>query len=265
MTTRANFPKAIKLVLLSTSAAILLLAGGTGISAVAKETSAAAAALTTLKTARQAKDEAAIVTAIDGLVSAHNTSENKKERAKVQSAIGGLLTAKALPDARGHAAFALGKLNDSEGAFKQLKGVLPTAKTKPGDNFSMAVLTALETLKPEAAVAPLIKLVGATKEPTILARAARALGVHTDSKKRPQIAQALLARLAKGHKTWLKAEKSKAQPDAKLEKQAVWVNAAPAIGEALDALTGRKITDPAKWLAAYAEVKNKAAALFPTK
>ncbi len=265
MDKRFTFGGTLRGIVLTTISIVLVLAGTSDAVFAAKEESATSSALTALKSAQKAKSEPEMITAIDALVTAHNDAEDKKQRAQVQSALGGLLSAKAQPEARSRAAYALGQLNDPAGAFKHLKSALPTAKTKPSDSFAQTVLTSLKNLKPEAATAPLIKLIGASKEPVVVARAADALGVHTDSKKRPQIATALLDRLAKSRKAFDKAERIKGNPAAKMAKQSMWMNAAPAIGEALDTLTGRKVTDPAKWLAAFAEVKNKAAALFPAK
>lgn len=236
-------------------------AAGAGL-ARAEEAAGVAPALKALKDARKAKDEDQVRTAIDALVDAHNASETPKARSQVQAALGGLLKEKTLATARDRAAYGLGKLNDPKGAFKQLKGALPGPKTPGTDGFARTVLAAVAELKTEEAVAPLVKLIGGTKEPAFVSGAAAALAKFGQSKKREPIAEALLEALERAKKAYDKAAKSKQKPDARTAAQALWVRAAPDVTTALNELTGEQKAAPSDWLDAFNANKREVSAFF---
>lgn len=223
--------------------------------------SASAEALKALKAARSKKD-AALVTELAGkLVELHNAAEGKAAKAPIQAALGGLLKAKKLEGVQAAAAQALGRLDDVEGAYKQLKVAFPSPKAKSTDGLSMDVLAATGVLKPPAAIDPTLKLIAKGKDAALLKLAAQNVGAYAESKERIKITRALCDALVRYRKEFDKGAKSK-KPTEQQSLQARWNEVAPAIRTSLNLLVGAERTSADEWLTAYEEAKGKPEAWF---
>jgi hypothetical protein len=223
--------------------------------------SPAAETLKALKAAKGKKDAAQVSQLAAQLADLHNGATDKAAKAPIQAALGGLLKEKKLEGVPAAAAQALGRLDDADGAFKQLKGAFPSAKASSQDGISAAVLEATGVLKPAGAVEPTLKLIAKGKDAALLKVAAQNVGGYADSKERLKITRVLCEALVRYRKDFDKGEKS-TKPEEQRVKQERWTVVAPAIGKSLNLLVGAERSSADEWLKAYEEAKGKPEAWF---
>ncbi|MDF1702109.1 MAG: hypothetical protein P1V36_13215 [Planctomycetota bacterium] len=238
--------------------AILLFLLGAPTPATAADESQVAEAkafLATMAADRKAKDRSALQQHLEKLPGIHNGIEDKSTRGKLQKEAGALVKAKGLDKLAIPAVEALGNLNDSKGAYKQLKKHMPGPKDKtPITDVGTAVMGAVAKLAPDGAIGALLSLAEKSRDYDAAALAIGALGAYKGSKKRVDILESLIKLI------------SRFQPP---RGQQIGVEAAKrwkALGQPLvmacNAITTRRETTPDAWLGLWKENKKKPAALF---
>lgn len=208
-----------------------------------------------LASARKAKDGAALQGLVKQVPGVHNALEHKSARGKLQKELGALLKAKGLDDLMLPSVQALGALNDSKGAYKQLKKHMPGPKDKePLDDRGTAVLGAVATLAPDAAIGTLLDIAEKSRDYPAAVLAIDALGRYKASKKRVAILEDLVKLISRF------MPPRGQQVGAETEKR--WNALAIPLVRACNTLTGRKETTPDAWLVLWKENKKRPDDLF---
>ena len=212
--------------------------------------------LATLQEAKR-KDELAV--ALVKAVQIHNGLKTDAVRAHLQQGVGNLLGDEALGAVRMKAADALGKFNDPDGAYAQLRPHLPPTKDPTVGPFPLRVVQAVGALAPDAALATLTKLMEKGKDANASRYAIQALGKYGWSKQRAKVLGSLAAFLKKLRPGGLDPRKGKAGGEAARER---YDFLRVTLVTALNELTGRKLETPEQWLDLVKENKRTLEKLF---
>ena len=213
-----------------------------------------------LKEAQKKKDADAMSGLLEQAVAAHNQADAAGKKL-LQGAVGAILKDKHSGAARAVAATTLGQFEDAEGAFKQLKGVLPGPKDENTEPHQVEAFKAVGALKPPSAVAVLLKLVDKCKSLPARQGAIEALaGYGQDKKQRVKILEALVETMVRAYESELSAQ----QNPKGAKGSEVWQALGTPLLESLNKLTGRSEKDAPAWVALWKEHKKKPAGLFPS-
>ncbi len=203
---------------------------------------------------RKAKDTTALEAQAKKAVAAHNGITDKGLRGKLQKELGSILKSKHLAAAHGASIAALGELNDSKGAYKQLRKHMPGPKTEAATDQQKAVLAAVDKLAPDGALKDLFELAEKAKDYEAGGLAIAALGSFKSSKKRVTVVETLI-------KLMQRFEPPRGQ-QAGVETEKRWKALAEPLIRALNEITGQRIGDPAEWHDFWKANKKKPAGLF---
>lgn len=235
-----------------------LLAIGSTASAGDDMAAAAKDVLAGITKAQKDPEHSGLSEALEQVPGVHNALKDAGLRKKLQKAVGKTLRAKDAGNARRTAASVLGRLNDPKGAYAQLSKVLPAAKDKKASPAQLEAIRATAVLAPDAAIAPLIKLMRSGKALPASKEAIVALGSYGKSKKREAILKELL------EVTSLRLSAAKAAESN--PKGGSGGKAWKALGESLVAscnrLTGQSHPSGEEWLSTYKAHKKKLRELF---
>ena len=211
-----------------------------------------------IQVAQKDPERSGLQAAVEGAADVHNSLSDAALRKKVQAAVGKVLRDAKAGEARSAAAAVLGRMNDPAGAYKQLGKALPGPKDKEVSPFQLAALKATAALAPEAAIAPLLKLMTKGKSFDAAREAATALGRYGASKKRAAILKEMLDTMSRHYAA---AEATKANPKGGTGDRP-WKEMGEALIAALNQLTGQNHPGAPEWIAASKAAKKKLAALF---
>ncbi len=204
---------------------------------------------------RKARNADALISALEELVSIHNSTEDKGTKGKLQKEIGTILKNKKLGAVHLSAVEAAVGLDDPEGAFKQLKGRMPTPKTEEASTIEIGVLGAVGKMAPLGAISALEKLAEKAKDQNAGAAAIEALGGYKEAKKkRGGIVESLVKLVARFM-----------PPSGQVAGEATrkrWEKLGGPLIVSLNKLTGQKIEDPVKWIEFHRKAKKSPKDLF---
>ncbi len=215
-------------------------------------------ALSVLANLEKAKDKARLAEALANLEKMHNALKTDSMRGKIQSAIGGLIKSDDLGAVRMKAADSLGRLNDPRGAYAQLKGHLPAVKVTAAGPLPLRVIQAVGSLAPDAAIAPLKRLMEKAKDANVSRYAIQALGKYGWSKKRVSILKdmgSFLTKLRPGV-----GPKGGRGGGRKARERYSFLSGT--LTAALNELTGQELVSAEEWLALYKANKKSPKKLF---
>lgn len=205
------------------------------------------------------KQKPEIERALPRLVKLHNELKSSAVRSKLLKAAADLMANEELGGARMAVAGALAEVNDPKGAYKHLKGLLPSVKVPAAGPLPLRVIQTVGMLAPDAALPALFRLMHKAKDNNVSRYAIQALGKYGWSKQRVKVLAEILDLLRKLRPGGSGGQGGKAGGKAARVRYAFLRQTAVV---ALDELTGRKLADVDKWLAAHKEYKKKLAQLF---
>jgi len=220
----------------------------------AADAEGAKALLAEMAASLKAKDASAFAEQAKRAVEMHNGLEDKALRGKLQKELGSGLKNKHLKGVHAEIITALGSLNDSKGAYKQLKRFMPSPKLEEITDRQRAVLTAVDGLAPSGAIKDLYALAEKAKNHDAAALAIGALGSFKTSKKRAAILETLVKLIAR-----FMPPRNQTVGKATRER---WAVLGPALGRACNEISGQKVRDPTEWLELWRDNKKKPANLF---
>jgi len=203
------------------------------------------------------KDE--IERVLPRLVKLHNELASRAARAKLLKVVDRLLGDAELGGVRMTAATALGRVNDPAAAWKVLKTYLPTVKDEAVGPFPLSVVQAVGALAPDAALSTLLQLMEKADDTNVSRYAIQALGKYGWSKQRVKVLGELLDHLKRIQPGVGGGQAGKAGGEAARVR---FEFLRTTLVAALDELTGQKLADVDKWLAAYKDNKKALAKLF---
>jgi hypothetical protein len=210
----------------------------------------------TITAQRKSKDAAGLLESFKTLVDLHNGLQDKSTRGKMQKAVGSVLKDRKLGDAHGTAVSTLSELNDSKGAYKQLKKYVPGPKEEKMSDLGGQVLGAVARLAPDGALGALYDLAEKAKDWDAGAAAIIALGHYGKSKKRVDVLETLI-KLVGRFKPSQGAETNIGEATLKR-----WEKLSGPLILSLNRLTGQKVRDPDEWLQMWKENKKRPSNLF---
>jgi len=196
------------------------------------------------------------------LVKLHNTLKSSAVRGRLLKAAGYVMGLEALGATRTAVATALRQVNDPKAAWKEMKRFMPSVKVAAAGPFPLSVVQSVGVLAPEGALPALLQLKDKAKDDNVARYAIQALGKYGWSKQRTRVLGALLTSLKRLRPGGTNLRKGKAGGKA---SRARYEFLRVTLVAALDELTGQKLADVDKWLAAYKEHKRKLGALFTFK
>ncbi len=206
-----------------------------------------------------AKQKADVERSLPRLVKLHNELKSKTVRGKLLAAAADLMQNEDLGGARMAVAGALAEVNDPKGAWKHLKGLLPSVKVTASGLLPLRVIQTVGALAPDAALPTLLQLMQKAKDANVARYAIQALGKYGWSKQRVKVLAELLDYLRKLRPGASGGKGGKAGgAEARRRFNFVRETLLVALGE----LTGQKLLDEDKWLAAHKANKKSLGKLF---
>ncbi len=212
------------------------------------------ALLADLAALRKASDGIGFQGELKNTVALHNELQDKSLRGKLQKELGAVLKSKKMKSAHKAIVKAISELNDSKGAFKQLKKLVPSPKEEDVPDLKIDVLHAVAQLAPDAALKQLFVLAEKAKHRPSGIAAIDALGHFGTSKKRTTVLEELI-------KLVMRFMPPRGQ-QVGVETQNRWNALAPPLINALNRLTGQKIRDPDEWITMWRDNKKRPNDLF---
>ena len=207
----------------------------------------------------EAKQKDALERSLPRFVKLHNELTSKSARAELLKAAARILGDEDLGGVRITTATALGQVNDPAGAWKVLKGYLPSVKDEASGPFPLAVIQAVGALAPDAALAVLLPLMEKAADTNVSRYAIQALGKYGWSKQRVKVLGDLLDYLKRVRPGVGGGQAGKAGGEAARVR---YNFLRTTLVVALDELTGQKLGDVDKWLEAHKENKKTLEKLF---
>ena len=213
-----------------------------------------------LETFTKAADKEKLEQALPKVEKAHNELRTESVRVKLQKALADIVGEEACGRARLLAADSLGRLNDPDGVWKQLKKLLPDVREATVDPVPLRVIQAVGALAPDAAISSLTQLLERGKDANASRHAAQALGKYGWSKRREAVLKTLAEYLRRVRPSQRGGGKGRGGGEAARERYAMLRDT---MVVAMQELTGRKELDSdEKWLEAWKTHKKKPGALF---
>lgn len=248
---------------LGAAAAALCLCAAVMPAAIAADDSGAEAKalLAEIAKAQKDPDRAGLDAAVERVPDVHNGLGNKGLRGKLQAALGKVLRSKTAGNSKLTAAKAFARLDDPDGAFKQLAKAFPKPKEKEAGPSQLEALRSTATLAPKSAIETLLKLMQKGKSLPAVNEAILALGVYGGNKKRGAVLKGMLD-VTSRH---FAAARSAAQNPKGGDGDRAWKALGPSLIASLNKLTGQNHQTGEAWLEAYKANKKKPAALFTTE
>lgn len=208
----------------------------------------------------EAADKDRLEKALPKVEKVHNELRTQSMRVKLQKALGAIVGEEACGRLRLLAADSLGRLNDPDHAWKQLKPHLPDVGDTAVHPVPLRAVQAVGALAPDAAIATLSKLLEKAKDANASRHAAQALGKYGWSKRREAVLKTLAEYLRRVRPSQRGGGKGRGGGEAARERYAMLRDT---MVVAMQELTGRKELDSdEKWLEAWKTHKKKPAALF---
>jgi hypothetical protein len=207
----------------------------------------------------EAKQKDEIERSLPRLVKLHNELTSTSVRADLLKAAARILGDEDLGGVRSSMATALGQVNDPPGAWKVLKGFLPSVKDEASGPFPLAVIQAVGALAPDAALATLLALMEKAADTNVSRYAIQALGKYGWSKQRVKVLGQLLDHLKRVRPGVGGGQAGKAGGEAARVR---YNFLRTTLVVALDELTGQKFADVDRWLDAHKENRKALDKLF---
>ncbi|MGE0193114.1 MAG: hypothetical protein AB7T63_13855 [Planctomycetota bacterium] len=214
----------------------LLLAGvGAAWAEDAPEVLPAPQLLERLQEARRAGDIRAIEALVRASSEAHNRCRSASTRVRLRGALGELARDESAGGNRLYAIDALGRLDDSQGAWRELRRSVPDPAAATVDPAGRRVLRALGLLTYDPSLADLERMAREGRDPEAVSLAVEALGRFRFSRNRAHVLETLYV---VGRDSETSPSRGTARED---EARQQWRRVVGDIVRAMDALTGRGI------------------------
>lgn len=217
-------------------ALILLLAGaGAAVAEDAPEVLPAPQLLERLQEARRAGDVRAIEALVKASPEAHNRCRSASTRVRLRSALGELVRDESAGGNRLHAIDALGRVDDSQGAWRELRRSVPDPAAETVDAAGRRVIRALGLLTYDPSLDDLKRMAREGRDPEAVALAVEALGRFRFSRYRADLLETLYT---VGRDTETSTRRGAARED---EPRQRWLRVVGDVVRAMDALTSRRV------------------------
>ncbi len=214
------------------------------------------AVLAEIQTAKAAKDDGALALAINKVAPLYKGTQDAALKGQLASELGHALKSDKLFESRKAALKALLEIEDPKVGWKSLQAVYPEKDAEDPEKWGVEILKAVGALHPDAAINPLLETFQKAKLAELSAAAVTALGNYHGSKQRVTV----LEEIVKGAKLQVPSKSS--TKNASPETTARWNVLEPAIGKALDTLTGQTVGNVTTWFTKVDEAKKNLKSLF---
>lgn len=219
-----------------------------------------AAIVAEIDAAEKAKNEDGVQAGVKKVAPAYKATQDAALRGSLlKAAMSVVKNAKFSTPTRKMALTALVETEDGPACWKVMSGAYPKDDAEDPEKFNQEYVKAVGALHPDGAVDVLLETFRKAKVPDVSANAVTGLGNYGKSKHREKI----LAEVAKAAKNMIPSRSATKNPSK--EAQDRWQAVGPAIGTALDTLTGQKVGDVTEWIKRVDEAKNNLKSLFRNK
>lgn len=195
------------------------------------------------------KDDAKVTAAVKKAPGLYKSTQDQAVRGPLLKALGGLVKQTKLEAARRAALEAIVATEDGKEGYKVLAGAYPKDDVEDNSKFNCEIVKAIGALHPDAAIDSLVESFKKAKQNDLAAEAVTALGNYHKSKQRERV----LEEIYKAGKNMVPSKSTSKNPSP--ESRARWGVLGPAIGKALDTLTGDTVGDPAEWFKKIGDAK----------
>lgn len=211
------------------------------------------ALLAEIEAAVSAKDDGKVTAAVKKVPPLYKSTQDQAARGPLLKELGSLVKQTKLESARRAALNAIVEAEDAKEGTKILMAVYPKDDVEDIEKFNCDIVKAIGALHADSAIPALVETFKKAKQPDLSAEAVTALGNYGKSKQREKV----LEEIYKAGKNMVPPRSAgagggKVSP----ETQARWQAVAPAIGKALDTLTGDSVGDPAEWFKRIGDAKS---------
>lgn len=214
------------------------------------------ALLAEIDVAEKAKDDGALSSAAKKIPALYKGTQDGALRSQMAKALAGMLKNPKLSSSRKSALDALAETEDGKEAWKAMQSQYPADDVEDTERFNVDFVKTVGKLHPDGAIDKLLETFKKAKQNEFSAEAVTALGQYHKSKQRERI----LEEVCKAGKNMVPSRSANKNPSP--EAQTRWANLAPAIGKALDQLTGDSVGDPTEWFKRFDDSKKNLKALF---
>jgi hypothetical protein len=187
------------------------------------------------------KDDAKLSSAAKKAPTLYKSTTDQAVRGPLLKSLVALVKQTKYASARSAALKALIETEDSKEAGKALMAVYPKDDVEDNERFNVAIVNGIGALHPDSAIPTLLETYKKAKQNELAAEAVLALGNYHKSRQR----ETVLEEIYKIGKNMVPSRAPGKNPSP--EVQARWGVMAPAIGKALDMLTGDTVGDPTEW------------------
>jgi len=195
------------------------------------------------------KDDTRVTAAVKKAPGLYKSTQDQAVRGPLLKALGGLVKQVKLASARRAALTAIVDTEDGKEGYKALQGAYPKNDVEDAERFNVEIVKAIGALHPDAAIDALVETFRKAEQHDLSAEAVTALGNYHKSKQRERI----LEDIYKAGKIMIPSQSSSKQ--ASPESRARWGVLGPAIGKALDTLTGDTVGDATEWFKKIGDAK----------
>ncbi len=214
------------------------------------------AVLAEISAAKAAKDDGALATAINKVAPLYKGTQDAALRGSLASELGNAVKSDKLFESRKAALKALVEIEDPKVGWKQIQGIYPDNDGEDPEKWGIEIVKAVGALHPDAAIKPLLETFHKAKLAELAAAAVTALGNYHASKERVSLLEEIV-KIAK-----LQVPSKSSTKNASPETVARWSALEPAIGKALDTLTGQTVGNVTTWFTKVDEAKKNLKSLF---
>jgi hypothetical protein len=216
----------------------------------------AKALIAQIDAAETAKDDGAMSELMKKVPAVYKQVTDSGLKGSMMKALGRTVRNAKFPGARKAALDAVVETGDGKEAWKTIQGGYPADDVEDPERFNVEFVKAVGALHPDAAIDRLLETFKKAKQLDLASEAVLALGNYKSSKRREYI----LLEITKAGKNMVPSRSASKNPSP--ETTARWGGVSPAIGKALDTLTGEKVGDPLEWFKRVDEAKKNLKSLF---
>ncbi len=199
--------------------------------------------------AEKEKDDTKVTAAVKKAPALYKSTQDQAVRGPLLKSLGGLVKQTKLESARRAALAAIVETEDGKEGYKALQGAYPKDDVEDTARFNVEIVKAIGALSPDGAIDALVETFKKAKQSDLAAEAVTALGNYHKSKQRERV----LEEIYKAGKNMVPSRGSGKNPSP--ETRARWGVLGPAIGKALDTLTGDTVGDPTEWFKKIGDAK----------
>lgn len=212
--------------------------------------------VTDIDVALKGKDDGALTTLAKKSAPLYKATQDAPSKAALMKALGSMLKNPKLSSSRKAALDAMIESEDGKEAWKAIQSQYPADDLDDPERFNLDFIKAVGALHPDAAIDRLLESFRKGKQADVSAAAITALGNYHKSKQRERVFEEIV----KAARNMVPSKSATA--NASPETIARWAVISPALGKALDTLTGDTVGDPSEWFKKYNDAKKNLKTLF---